>query len=73
VEGCEAEARTLVIGRMSAAAPAAAAPIKTSRRDCMGILLSNETSAEGRAYPRRQTDGISVGANAEQELLTKAA
>jgi hypothetical protein len=71
VKGCDAEARTLVIGRIIAAAPAVAAPIKTSRRDSTGILLFNETGADGRAYARRQTDGISRSAGAEQKLPSK--
>jgi hypothetical protein len=37
----------------------------------MGILLFNETGADGRAYARRQTDGISRGAGAEQKLTSK--
>jgi hypothetical protein len=56
---------------MSAAAPAAAAPIKTSRRDSMGIFLFNETGADGRAYAHGQTDGISRSAGAEQKLISK--
>jgi hypothetical protein len=37
----------------------------------MGILLFKETDAEGRAYTRRQTDGISRSAGAEQKLFSK--